>query len=107
MIISKVNPNASLKCLNFSVNQGGNASSFKVVDYQTPEVKQHHASNLVLHNDRTKKFEIGSKKTPSLGMLKSKLKYPSIGNQLFREEVECNVSQLNYSIMFCHYHRIG
>ena len=40
------------------------------IDYQTPEAKQSTpASNLVLHNDRTRKFEIGSKKTPSLGML--------------------------------------
>ena len=70
---SKPHRNVSLKYLNFSVNQGGNTSSFKVVDYQTPEVKQDHAPNLVLHNDRTKKFEIGSKKTPSLGMLKSML----------------------------------
>lgn len=38
------------------------------IDYQTPQVKQAPASNLVLHNDRTKRFEIGSKKTPSLGL---------------------------------------
>ena len=40
------------------------------IDYQTPELKKApSATNLVLHNDRTKKFEIGSKKTPSLGRL--------------------------------------
>ena len=46
------------------------AANSTPIDYQTPEVKQAPAaSNLILHNDRTKKFEIGSKKTPSLGKL--------------------------------------
>ena len=39
----------------------------KPVDYQTPEVNQAPTTSVILHNDRTKKFEVGSRKTPSLG----------------------------------------
>merc|ERR1719412_731803 len=38
----------------------------KPIDYQTPEVK-HTPPSVILHNDRTRKFETDSKKTPSLG----------------------------------------
>ena len=37
------------------------------VDYQTPKVDLAPQANVVLHSDRSKKFEINSKKTPSLG----------------------------------------
>ena len=36
-------------------------------DYQAPEAKQTSTPPVTLHNDRTRKFEPGSKKTPSLG----------------------------------------
>lgn len=50
-----------------SANHVDSTNSSVVIDYQTPEVKQAPASNVVLHKDRTKKFEVDSKKTPSLG----------------------------------------
>ena len=37
------------------------------IDYQAPETKHASTPNVTLHNDRTRKFEAGSKKTPSLG----------------------------------------
>lgn len=47
-------------------NRLQSAKNSKPIDYQTPEVK-HTAPSVTLHNDRTRKFQTDSRKTPSLG----------------------------------------
>ena len=37
--------------------------------HKTGDESQSNQSNVVLHNDRVKKFEVNSKKTPALGEL--------------------------------------
>ena len=66
---AKPDPYGSWQKVSEDLNSDSNISiqtNSSVIDYQTPEIKQAPSTNVVLHNDRTKKFEIGSKKTPSL-----------------------------------------
>jgi len=68
--VTKPDPYGSWKPVEKNEPASSNLKSSKgstVIDYQTPEVKQASTTSVILHNDRTRKFEVDSKKTPSLG----------------------------------------
>ena len=54
----------------FSESYQGTKIKSDQTAHKTGDESKSNPSNVVLHNDRTKKFEVNSKKTPALGEFK-------------------------------------